>query len=152
MHNSKKILLCYSIGDDGCSLDKESKAHLFDPFYTTRRDKGGTGLGAHIVYNLVTQRLKGSIELITKQKNGKSFKIIIPNDSRHVDDSTNTGHTSFVYHLIIQPRLFFQLSKGVGKGITHSRIFHFFRLSLLRIFFMLFIALVFSACCLRLNI
>jgi Na+/proline symporter/C4-dicarboxylate-specific signal transduction histidine kinase len=83
------IMLLYS--DDGCSLDKESKAHLFDPFYTTRRDKGGTGLGAHIVYNLVTQRLKGSIELITKQKNGKSFKIIIPNDSRHVDDSTNTG-------------------------------------------------------------
>ncbi|NQY89951.1 MAG: hypothetical protein HRT51_19855 [Colwellia sp.] len=59
-------------GDDGCSLDEESQARLFEPFYTTKRGEGGSGLGAHIVYNLVTQRLKGSIELITKQ--AKSLK------------------------------------------------------------------------------
>jgi len=76
------ITLIYS--DDGCSLDDESKAHLFEPFYTTKRGKGGSGLGAHIVYNLVTQRLKGSIELITKQAKGKSFKVIIPVDSHDV--------------------------------------------------------------------
>lgn len=76
------ITLMYS--DDGCSLNDEVRAHLFEPFYTTKRGKGGSGLGAHIVYNLVTQRLKGSIELITKQTEGKSFKIIIPADNHNV--------------------------------------------------------------------
>lgn len=73
--------------DDGCTLDDESKAHLFDPFYTTKRGKGGSGLGAHIVYNLVVQRLKGNIELITKHDKGKTFKIVIPVDSRLIDEN-----------------------------------------------------------------
>ncbi len=75
--------------DDGCSLDDESKAHLFEPFYTTKRGEGGSGLGAHIVYNLVTQRLKGNIELITKQAKGKSFNIVIPADSRNEAEDNN---------------------------------------------------------------
>jgi len=73
--------------DNGCSLDDETIARLFEPFYTTKRGEGGSGLGAHIVYNLVTQRLKGNVELITKQLKGKCFKIIIPNDSRNIDES-----------------------------------------------------------------
>jgi Na+/proline symporter/signal transduction histidine kinase len=78
--NENTITLMYS--DDGCSLNADIQAHLFEPFYTTKRGKGGSGLGAHIVYNLVTQRLKGTIELIAKQTKGKSFKIVIPSDSR----------------------------------------------------------------------
>jgi len=65
-------------GDNGCELDENTKAQLFEPFFTTKRGQGGSGLGAHIVYNLVTQKLKGSIELLTKQAQGKSFKISIP--------------------------------------------------------------------------
>lgn len=87
------ITLIY--GDDGCRLDNESKTHLFEPFYTTKRGEGGSGLGAHIVYNLVTQRLKGNIELITKQEKGKSFKIIIPSDSRTQDNQENSTYTTF---------------------------------------------------------
>ena len=68
--------------DDGCALDEETKAHLFEPFFTTKRGEGGSGLGAHIVYNLVVQRLRGNIELITKQKKGKTFKIVIPRNCR----------------------------------------------------------------------
>lgn len=75
------ITLIYA--DDGCFLDDESKEHLFEPFFTTKRGEGGSGLGAHIVYNLVTQRLKGSIELVTDQSKGKSFKIIFPTGSRN---------------------------------------------------------------------
>ncbi|MBL4765036.1 MAG: hypothetical protein JKX67_07135 [Colwellia sp.] len=87
------ITLIY--GDDGCSLDEESQARLFEPFYTTKRGEGGSGLGAHIVYNLVTQRLKGSIELITKQPKGKSFKIIIPSDSRCHSNQENNESDHF---------------------------------------------------------
>ncbi len=65
-------------GDNGCKLNEETKVHLFEPFYTTKRGQGGSGLGAHIVYNLVTQKLKGNIELITDQAQGKTFKISIP--------------------------------------------------------------------------
>lgn len=83
------ITIIYS--DDGCPLDDESKSHLFEPFYTTKRGEGGSGLGAHIVYNLVTQRLKGSIELITEQAKGKSFKVIIPADSH---DNSNFNEES----------------------------------------------------------
>jgi len=90
--NENAITLIY--GDDGCRLDDESKTRLFEPFYTTKRGEGGSGLGAHIVYNLVTQRLKGNIELITKQEKGKSFKIIIPSDSRTQDNQKNADHTT----------------------------------------------------------
>ncbi|MCJ8293729.1 MAG: ATP-binding protein [Colwellia sp.] len=74
--SAQNIELIY--GDNGCKLDENTKAQLFEPFYTTRRGQGGSGLGAHIVYNLVTQKLKGTIELITEQAQGKSFKITIP--------------------------------------------------------------------------
>jgi signal transduction histidine kinase len=74
--SAQSIELHYA--DNGCKLDEETKSQLFEPFYTTKRGQGGSGLGAHIVYNLVTQKLKGTIELITDQAQGKTFKIIIP--------------------------------------------------------------------------
>jgi Na+/proline symporter/signal transduction histidine kinase len=64
--------------DNGCELDRDTETQLFEPFYTTKRGQGGSGLGAHIVYNLVTQKLKGTIELLTEQAQGKRFRILIP--------------------------------------------------------------------------
>jgi signal transduction histidine kinase len=54
-----RIQMTYS--DDGPGLDEEGRRCIFEPFYTTKRDIGGTGLGMHIVYNLVTQTLHGEI-------------------------------------------------------------------------------------------
>jgi len=68
--------------DNGCKLAENIASQIFEPFFTTKRGQGGSGLGAHIVYNLVTQKLKGSISLITDQIQGKSFEIVIPKDSR----------------------------------------------------------------------
>lgn len=68
--------------DDGCKLADEIASQIFEPFFTTKRGQGGSGLGAHIVYNLVTQKLKGTIQLTTDDKQGKSFKIIIPKNSK----------------------------------------------------------------------
>ena len=50
-------------GDDGCGIQEAHLKHVFDPFFTTKRAAGGTGLGLHIVYNIATQTLKGSIHV-----------------------------------------------------------------------------------------
>ncbi|MBE9609036.1 PAS-domain containing protein [Chitinilyticum piscinae] len=49
--------------DNGHGMDPATASRIFDPFFTTRRGSGGSGLGMHIVYNLVTQKLGGSIRV-----------------------------------------------------------------------------------------
>jgi two-component system NtrC family sensor kinase len=70
-----KIVILYS--DDGIGLNKESQAKIFEPFYTTKRGYGGTGLGMHLVYNLVSQALQGTIQL-QQASHGCAFMITIP--------------------------------------------------------------------------
>jgi signal transduction histidine kinase len=64
--------------DDGVGVSPENLARLFDPFFTTRRDKGSTGLGLHIVYNLVTASLQGSIAVESELGRGTTFVIDLP--------------------------------------------------------------------------
>ena len=52
--------------DDGKGIPPENIGKVFDPFFTTGRSSGSTGLGLHIVYNLVTSRLQGHINLYSK--------------------------------------------------------------------------------------
>jgi signal transduction histidine kinase len=55
----------------------------FDPFFTTRRSAGGTGLGLHIVYNLVTQQLRGRLVLDSKLGQGTTFRMTLPRLAGH---------------------------------------------------------------------
>jgi signal transduction histidine kinase len=64
--------------DDGCGIPAENVGKVFDPFFTTGRSSGSTGLGLHIVYNLVTSRLQGRINLYSKVGKGTRFTIDIP--------------------------------------------------------------------------
>ncbi|HKK91088.1 MAG TPA: response regulator [Desulfobacteraceae bacterium] len=64
--------------DNGAGMTEEQKAKMFEPFYTTMRGKGGTGLGMSIVFNLVTQTLKGTIECRTAPGSGAEFTIKFP--------------------------------------------------------------------------
>jgi len=52
-----------SVSDSGRGITAEVLPHVFEPFYTTRRGRGGTGLGLHLVYNLVTGVLGGQIKV-----------------------------------------------------------------------------------------
>ena len=64
--------------DDGNGIDESIKAKIFDPFTTTKRGSGGSGLGMHLVYNLVTQALDGHITLEEEEERGVSFDITFP--------------------------------------------------------------------------
>lgn len=64
--------------DDGCGIAPERAAKVFEPFFTTARERGNTGLGLHIVYNLVTAKLMGKIELDARAGQGARFVIDLP--------------------------------------------------------------------------
>jgi signal transduction histidine kinase len=64
--------------DDGCGIKPEHLPRVFDPFFTTRRGSGGSGLGLHIVYNLVTQMLGGTIELRSTPGQGVAISVRFP--------------------------------------------------------------------------
>jgi signal transduction histidine kinase len=64
--------------DDGVGMSDEVQHRAFEPFFTTRRTRGGTGLGLHIVYNLVTHRLGGRVRLESAPGRGTSFRIRLP--------------------------------------------------------------------------
>ena len=64
--------------DNGAGMTPDVQRQAFDPFFTTRRNEGGTGLGLHIVYNLVTQQLGGRMMLDSRLGQGSTFRIIMP--------------------------------------------------------------------------
>jgi signal transduction histidine kinase len=64
--------------DNGAGMSEEVQRRAFDPFFTTRRSQGGTGLGLHIVYNIVTRRLGGRIGLTSAPGRGTTFRIALP--------------------------------------------------------------------------
>lgn len=70
-----------SISDDGVGIAAAAVKKVFDPFYTTRRGKDGrgTGLGLHLVYNIVHQQLQGRIS-VESNAGGTRFDIILPYD------------------------------------------------------------------------
>jgi signal transduction histidine kinase len=69
--------LVYS--DDGRGIDGATVGRVFEPFFTTRRSEGGSGLGLHIVYNLVTARLRGTVTVDGRPGRGAVFTIDLPN-------------------------------------------------------------------------
>lgn len=64
--------------DDGIGIDENIKARVFDPFTTTKRGSGGSGLGLHLVFNLVTQALNGHIDFESNSAQGTLFTITFP--------------------------------------------------------------------------
>jgi signal transduction histidine kinase len=79
-----------TVADDGIGMDEATKAHAFDPFFTTRRNRGGTGLGLHIIHSLITQSLGGRIGMETAPDRGTVFRIVIPRTAREAAAATGT--------------------------------------------------------------
>ncbi|BAU66570.1 multi-sensor signal transduction multi-kinase [Stanieria sp. NIES-3757] len=65
--------------DDGCGIPQKDLNRIFEPFFTTARHQGGTGLGLHIVHNLITQKLQGKIDVESEVGKGTVFRLTLPN-------------------------------------------------------------------------
>jgi signal transduction histidine kinase len=77
--------------DNGAGMTPDVQRQAFDPFFTTRRNEGGTGLGLHIVYNLVTQQLGGRMMLDSRLGQGTTFRIIIPRATKGGSATENSA-------------------------------------------------------------
>ena len=75
VHHSKLII---DYKDNGHGMSNTALSKLFDAFYTTKEGKGGTGLGTHIVKNLVVDTLNGTITAQSEEEQGLSYHIELP--------------------------------------------------------------------------
>jgi signal transduction histidine kinase len=72
----QKVVLTYT--DNGKGIARENLAKVFEPFYTTKRGVGGSGLGLPIVYNIITRNLGGSISVDSSPGEGMKFILTLP--------------------------------------------------------------------------
>jgi signal transduction histidine kinase len=75
-------MVAFEYGDDGAGMDADTLSKLFDPFFTTRRGSGGSGLGGHILYNLVTGALGGSLRVESSPGKGLQYFLRFPRKTR----------------------------------------------------------------------
>jgi signal transduction histidine kinase len=81
--NGGEVAIVFS--DSGRGMPPDVRRRAFEPFFTTRRGQGGTGLGLHIVHNIVTGRLGGRISVSSEPGRGTTFRVLIPCVAPHDD-------------------------------------------------------------------
>ena len=77
-HLTDKQTLHFEYTDTGKGIEAENLERLFEPFFTTRRGRGGSGLGTYICYNIVTTQLQGTINCQSVLGQGVKFTIEFP--------------------------------------------------------------------------
>jgi signal transduction histidine kinase len=82
-----------TFSDDGGGIPEDVQRHVFDPFFTTRRAQGCTGLGLYIVHNLVTDQLGGKITLVSAPGKGTSIRMTLPLLAPGASRAVRTGRT-----------------------------------------------------------
>lgn len=68
----------FTYSDNGKGIPESHLGRIFDPFFTTRRGTGGSGLGLHLLYNIVTANLGGTVECRSTVGEGTTFHISLP--------------------------------------------------------------------------
>lgn len=76
-----RLIIVYQ--DDGKGISTRNLPKIFDPFYTTNRENGGSGLGLNIIYNIITSQLHGSIKCESQLGSGVTFTISYPITATH---------------------------------------------------------------------
>lgn len=83
--NEHKISL--RVKDNGKGIAAKNLTRIFEPFFTTRLGQGGSGLGLHISYNIVTSVLGGSISVASVEGDGASFNLELPVDAPKLQEA-----------------------------------------------------------------
>jgi signal transduction histidine kinase len=82
--------IALEFADDGRGIASENLKQIFDPFYTTRLGKGGSGLGLNIVHNIVHGLLDGSIQVVSAPGQGTRFIINLPRRAPNMQHAPET--------------------------------------------------------------
>jgi len=78
LEENENIKIIYR--DDGNGISKENLIKIYEPFFTTKRAQGGSGLGMHIIYNIINSNLYGKINCVSKEGLGVMFVIYMKKD------------------------------------------------------------------------
>jgi signal transduction histidine kinase/purine-cytosine permease-like protein len=92
LEGDDEVVLCHE--DDGRGVPPELHERIFEPFFTTRRGFGGSGLGLHLVYNIVTARLAGAIEVRPRAGGGTLFVLRLPRVAGHTTSLASALRTT----------------------------------------------------------
>lgn len=85
-----------SFTDDGVGIPPEILHRIYEPFFTTRFGRGGSGLGLSITYNIVTNVLGGEIQAVSEPDKGCCFTITIPMITPNMEEVTNQSDLDFM--------------------------------------------------------
>lgn len=77
--------IVFEYTDNGCGVAPDLHHKIFEPFYTTMRGKGGSGLGLNLVFNLIKQKLKGDLAFDSELGKGIKLVITVPRDLPYED-------------------------------------------------------------------
>lgn len=75
---AEKQRLIIDYQDDGIGMNDETRQQAFEPFFTTQRGNGGSGLGLYVTYNIITQQMHGTIQIVSAPDTGARFHIDCP--------------------------------------------------------------------------
>ncbi|MCH2159759.1 MAG: ATP-binding protein [Oleiphilaceae bacterium] len=71
-------ILTLKVTDNGCGISKENQEKVFEPFFTTKVVGKGTGQGLNIVYSVIVEKHRGSIDIKSKEGEGTTFILTLP--------------------------------------------------------------------------
>ncbi|MBI2618825.1 MAG: response regulator [Ignavibacteriales bacterium] len=97
--------VCLSVSDTGIGMDDKIRARVFEPFFSTKKQSSGSGLGLAVVYGIV-QSHKGFIEVVSEVDEGSSFRLFFPAsrpdqerlmEMRYLGERTLAGHETILF-------------------------------------------------------